>query len=128
GGEAAWSAPDSRAACEDPRLLEASSSMPTLLLLLASLRPMDLGVDLGTTRTTVAVADRGNYPVVGFLDAEDDIHDWFPSVVARTGPGPDGLIYGYAALAAAAQGAPTVRSFKRALAEPSAGPHSELLV
>lgn len=89
---------------------------------------MDLGVDLGTTRTTVAVADRGNYPVVGFLDAEDDIHDWFPSVVARTGPGPDGLIYGYAALAAAAQGAPTVRSFKRALAEPSAGPHSELLV
>lgn len=89
---------------------------------------MDLGVDLGTTRTTVAVADRGNYPVVGFLDADDDVHDWFPSVVARTGPGPGGLVFGYAALAAAAHGAPAVRSFKRALGEPDAGPRSELLV
>lgn len=89
---------------------------------------MDLGVDLGTTRTTVAVADRGNYPVVGFLDADDDVHDWFPSVVARTGPGPEGLSFGYAALAAAAQGAPTLRSFKRALGEPTAGPRSELRV
>lgn len=87
---------------------------------------MDLGVDFGTTRTTVAVVDRGNYPVVGFLDADDDVHDWFPSVVARTGPGPDGLVYGYAALAAIAQGAPAVRSFKRALAEPDAGPRSGL--
>ena len=89
---------------------------------------MDLGVDLGTTRTTVAVADRGNYPVVGFLDADDDVHDWFPSVVARTGSGDDGLVFGYAALAAAAEGAPVVRSFKRALAEPDAGPGSELIV
>ncbi|NLW98759.1 MAG: Hsp70 family protein [Actinomycetales bacterium] len=89
---------------------------------------MDLGVDLGTTRTTVAVADRGNYPVVGFLDADDDVHDWFPSVVARTGSGDDGLVFGYAALAAAAEGAPVVRSFKRALAEPDARPGSELIV
>ena len=89
---------------------------------------MDLGVDLGTTRTTVAVSDRGNYPVVGFLDADDDVRDWFPSVVARTGPGPDGLVYGYAALAAVAQGAPVLRSFKRALAEPDVGPRTEVVV
>ncbi|MFC6421931.1 Hsp70 family protein [Ornithinimicrobium tianjinense] len=89
---------------------------------------MDLGVDLGTTRTTVAVSDRGNYPVVGFLDADDDVRDWFPSVVARTGPGPAGLVFGYAALAAVAQGAPAVRSFKRALAEPDVGPRTKVLV
>jgi molecular chaperone DnaK (HSP70) len=89
---------------------------------------MDLGVDLGTTRTIVAVADRGNYPVVGFLDADDDVHEWFPSVVARTGPGPDGLVHGYDALAAADHGAPTLRSFKRALAAPDVGPHTALLV
>ncbi len=89
---------------------------------------MDLGVDLGTTRTTVAAADRGNYPVVGFLDADDDVREWFPSVVARTGPGPQGLVHGYAALEAVEQGAPALRSFKRALAAADVGPGTELLV
>ncbi|GGK68003.1 Hsp70 family protein [Ornithinimicrobium pekingense] len=89
---------------------------------------MDLGVDLGTTRTTVAVSDRGNYPVVGFLDTDDDVREWLPSVVARTGPGTQGLLFGYAALDAVAQGAPVLRSFKRAMAAPDVGPHTELLV
>jgi molecular chaperone DnaK (HSP70) len=89
---------------------------------------MDLGVDLGTTRTTVAAADRGNYPVVGFLDTDDDVREWFPSVVARTSTGPAGLVYGYAALEAVAHGAPALRSFKRAMAAPDVGPETQLLV
>ncbi len=77
---------------------------------------MDLGVDFGTTRTIVAYADRGNYPVVTFLDEHDDAHDFFPSMVAlRRGH----LLYGFEAWAAARQGAPLVRSFKRVLADPA---------
>lgn len=73
---------------------------------------MRLGIDLGTTRTTVAIVDRGNYPVVSFLDTSGDAHEYFPSVVALDG---DRFRYGFDALAAAEQGAPLVRSFKRAL-------------
>lgn len=80
---------------------------------------MDLGVDFGTTRTVTAVADRGNYPVVGLTDHLGDSHDWFPSVVALRG---DRLVHGFDALAAAENGAPVLRSFKRALASPDFGP------
>ena len=74
---------------------------------------MKLGVDMGTTRTLVATVDRGNYPVVTFIDDDGDAHEHFPSVVAAK----DGaLVYGFAALAAAREGAPLLRSFKRALA------------
>lgn len=76
---------------------------------------MALGIDFGTTRTIVAYVDRGNYPVVTFFDGEEDPHDHFPSVVAEV----DGrLVYGFAALEAAAAGAPAARSFKRLLASP----------
>lgn len=74
---------------------------------------MQLGIDFGTTRTIVASVDRGNYPVVGFPDADGDVQDHVPSVVAlRDGE----LLHGFAAEAAAADGAPLLRSFKRALA------------
>ena len=43
---------------------------------------MDLGLDFGTTHTVVAHGDRGNYPVVSFLDEDGDARDHFPSVVA----------------------------------------------
>ena len=33
---------------------------------------IDLGIDLGTTRTVVARADRGNYPVISFTDEHGD--------------------------------------------------------
>ncbi len=56
---------------------------------------MRLGIDFGTTRTIVAVADRGNYPVVGFDDPDGDSVDYFPSVAARVG---DHIVYGFAAL------------------------------
>ncbi|WP_228488951.1 hypothetical protein [Raineyella fluvialis] len=73
---------------------------------------MRLGIDFGTTRTTVANVDRGNYPVVSFLDSRGDPQEFYPSVVALVG---DELRYGFEALAAAEQGAPLLRSFKRAL-------------
>jgi molecular chaperone DnaK (HSP70) len=73
-----------------------------------------LGIDLGTTRTIVSFVDRGNYPVVSFLDDDGDAHEHFPSVVASVGGGK--LAYGFDALKAAKDGAPLLRSFKRALA------------
>ena len=74
---------------------------------------MHLGIDLGTTRTIVAYVDRGNYPVVTFLDMEDEVQDHFPSVVALR----DGLlVHGFEAMQAADEGYPMLRSFKRALA------------
>lgn len=73
----------------------------------------------------MAAVDRGNYPVVSFTDADGDAHEHFPSVVAAL----DGqLVYGFDALAAAADGAPLVRSFKRALASPDVNAETLLRV
>jgi molecular chaperone DnaK (HSP70) len=80
-----------------------------------------LGVDFGTTRTVVACADRGNYPVLGFLDEAGDSRDWFPSVIAeRRGE----LRFGFEALAMASDESTVVRSFKRLLSDPRAVPGS----
>lgn len=43
-----------------------------------------LGIDFGTTRIIVAVADRGNYPIVDF-ETPDGTCDWFPSLIAVRG-------------------------------------------
>lgn len=76
---------------------------------------MHLGVDFGTTRSVVAVADRGNYPVLGFADLEGDMHEHVPSLVAdRDGE----LVFGFDAVAAARTGAPLLRSLKRHLSRP----------
>ena len=74
---------------------------------------MGLGIDFGTTRTVVAHADRGNYPVVSFESAGGDLVEWFPSVVAeRAGE----LRFGFDALAVADDPSfSQVRSFKRLL-------------
>lgn len=82
---------------------------------------MQLGVDFGTTRTVVAYADRGNYPVVPFTDTNGDYHEYFPSIVALDG---DELVYGFAAQKAAENGAPYLRSFKRELASPHVTIHT----
>ena len=75
---------------------------------------VNLGIDFGTTRTVVAYADRGNYPVVAFDDEAGDSFDWFPSVVAARG---DELRFGWSALAVEGDRAWTqARSFKRLLA------------
>lgn len=77
---------------------------------------MKLGIDFGTTRTLVAVADRGNYPVVSFKDEEGETLEYFPSIVAVEG---GQVHYGLDALAASRRGAPALRSFKRLLAASS---------
>ncbi len=46
---------------------------------------MNLGIDLGTSRTVVAASDRGNYPVVRFRTPAGDWCDWFPSLIGYTG-------------------------------------------
>jgi molecular chaperone DnaK len=46
---------------------------------------MKLGIDFGTNRIVVAVADRGNYPLVTFESADGSMADWFPSLVAVRG-------------------------------------------
>lgn len=86
---------------------------------------MDLGVDFGTTRTITSTADRGNYPVVSLTDRLGDPHDWFPAVVALRG---DTLVHGFDALAAAEDGAPLVRSFKRLMASPLFGPETMIRI
>ena len=88
---------------------------------------MRLGIDFGTTRTVVACADRGNYPVLSFSDDAGDTHDFVPSVVAeRNGE----LRFGFDALAAAAADPAftTVRSFKRLLADAHAGPGQTVVI
>lgn len=74
---------------------------------------MLLGIDFGTTRTLVAAADRGNYPVVSFEADDGTLAEHIPSVAANDG---GHLVFGQHALAAAERGAPLLRSFKRALA------------
>ncbi len=78
---------------------------------------MRLGIDFGTTRTVVACADRGNYPVLSFVDDAGDSHDFIPTVVAeRSGD----LLFGFDALSA--EEGVVVRSFKRLLAEQDVTP------
>ena len=82
---------------------------------------MKLGIDFGTTRTVVACADRGNYPVVSFIDAAGDAHDYYPSVVAeRAGE----LRFGLDAVAVAEDPVVHARALLQAPASqaPDAGP------
>ncbi|MBK8011877.1 MAG: Hsp70 family protein [Deltaproteobacteria bacterium] len=81
---------------------------------------MRLGIDFGTTRTVVAVCDRGNYPVVGFVGPGGESLDWYPTVVAER----DGALrYGLEALGLMADPSWTVvRSFKRFLSSPAVQP------
>ena len=82
---------------------------------------MKFGVDFGTTRTTVALVDRGNYPLVSFIDPSGDDHDYVPSVIAL---GEEGLLFGFEAEDAALEGAAHLRSFKRLLSDPELSPTS----
>lgn len=87
---------------------------------------MRLGIDFGTTRTIVAWADRGNYPVVTFTDPLGDSRDHLPSVAAWD---EGGLVFGHRAIQAAqASGTPLIRSFKRLLASPSVTPRDTVQI
>ncbi|MEM9697080.1 MAG: Hsp70 family protein, partial [Myxococcota bacterium] len=84
---------------------------------------MRLGIDLGTTRTVVAVSDRGNYPIVGFTTAQGDVSPFIPTISADD----DGeLVHGLAAEEAALRGAPHMRSWKRLLAR--SGPEERVCI
>ena len=73
---------------------------------------MRLGIDLGTTRTIVAAADRGNFPLVGFATPDGDIAEHVPTISAEV----DGaLVHGHAAERASVAGTPHLRSWKRLL-------------
>ncbi len=82
---------------------------------------MRFGIDFGTTRTVVAAADRGNFPLVSF-ESGDATFDWFPPMVALRG---DERLYGWDAWNAQAEpGVTILRSLKRYLED--AGPETEL--
>ncbi|MBM4375147.1 MAG: Hsp70 family protein [Deltaproteobacteria bacterium] len=73
---------------------------------------MRFGIDLGTTRTLVAACDRGNYPVLSFEGPDGDAVDHVPTLSAACA---GRLVHGWDAFAAAQEGAPHLRSWKRLL-------------
>jgi molecular chaperone DnaK (HSP70) len=80
---------------------------------------MHLGIDFGTTHSVVALADRGNYPVVNFVADDASVCDFYPSVLADNG---HELRFGFEALAMEGQtGWHVLRSFKRAIYEQDGG-------
>ena len=86
---------------------------------------MHLGIDFGTTRSVVALADRGNYPVVTFVGHEGDSCDFYPSVCASRG---GDLLFGFDALAVEHDPTWEVhRSFKRFLHSADGGFDNTLL-
>ena len=87
---------------------------------------MRLGIDFGTTRTVVACCDRGNYPVLSFLDDAGEPLDFYPSVVAEK---QGELRFGLEALRLAQDPSWIVlRSFKRVLSRPRASPDAEVKI
>lgn len=82
---------------------------------------MRFGIDFGTTRTVVAVVDRGNYPVVNVLDAEGDSREYTPTVVAVDG---NQLVAGWKAERLPDK----ARSFKRLLSAPGTNTHTPVRV
>lgn len=80
---------------------------------------MKLGIDFGTTRTGVAIADRGNYPVVTFTTDQGDELDHYPTAIAeRGGELVTGIDVGLGR--ARPPGTTVLRSFKRLLSDPNA--------
>ncbi len=76
---------------------------------------MRLGIDFGTTRTRVAAAIRGNYPLITFQAGRDHALDWYPSLMATCG---DRVAFGLRAQAVQYDPSWSLfRSFKRLLGD-----------
>ena len=87
---------------------------------------MKFGIDFGTTRTGVAAAEAGNYPIVTFQGTEGAALEWYPSVVAVKGTE---RRYGIDALECELRpGWSTLRSFKRLLSRPDAAMTAPVMV
>ena len=81
---------------------------------------MRLGIDFGTSRIVVAVADRGNYPVVSFEAPDGEAVEWIPPVIGVRG---NEVAYGWDAWRHYSHaGWSHLRSVKSVLS--TAGPHS----
>lgn len=89
-------------------------------------RVMRLGIDFGTTRTVVAVRDRGNFPIVTFVPDSGDPLEHYPTLVAeRQGD----LRFGLDALTVLQDPEwSLVRSFKRLLSAPDAHPDKKVWI
>ena len=57
---------------------------------------MRLGIDFGTTRTRVAAAINGNYPLIDFFPEDGYHQNWYPSLIGVRG---DQVAFGLAAQA-----------------------------
>jgi molecular chaperone DnaK (HSP70) len=76
---------------------------------------MRLGIDFGTTRTRVAAAISGNYPLIDFFPEGGYHQNWYPSLIAVRG---DRVVYGLAAQAVQYdEGWEFCRSIKRLLSD-----------
>ncbi len=91
---------------------------------------MKLGVDFGTTRIVVSIADRGNYPLVAFECPDGASRDWFPALASFGDDPKTQSAFGWEAWSRQAEpGWTTIRSLKRLLNEIgpdtpiSVGPH-----
>lgn len=85
---------------------------------------MRLGIDFGTTHTSVAAVDRGNYPIVSFQTPAGDVQEWYPSLIAFHGKQ---RLFGLEAAAQLNQPQWSfLRSFKRLLS--TAAPESALQI
>ena len=79
--------------------------------------PIRLGIDFGTTRSAVALVDRGNYPLVHFQAPDGDMKDWYPTLAAVRGLE---RCYGWDAWDKQTEpGWSVLRSFKRLLGQAS---------
>src|SRR5262245_39106797 len=76
---------------------------------------MRLGIDFGTTRTRVAAAINGNYPLIDFFPEGGFHQNWYPSLIAVRG---QEVAYGLAAQAVQYdEGWEFCRSIKRLLSD-----------
>jgi molecular chaperone DnaK (HSP70) len=83
-----------------------------------------IGIDFGTTRTLVASVEKGNYPLATFETEGEEVHDWYPSLVAARG---SEMTFGWKAWAKQAdEDWHKFRSFKRLLSRANVNSTIEL--
>ena len=77
----------------------------------AILGPVELGIDIGTTRTVVSAVQRGRYPIASF-DAGGAFREWIPGLAIEVS---GERLFGWDAVARLPHAEGVVRSVKRAV-------------